>query len=157
MTSTTLMRIFAVSQAVMLSAWFGIMMYSIIFVQRFQLRSADPDAVEDIFQQIAHGARKMALQTIAVIAVTGTGLAVTRVLITPGPSAEWIVLMCAKLVLFLLACATFVYQSWWVWPKRIFAPPDEMPRVRREFLAAAVVIAVSLGSMIAVDVLAASV
>ncbi|MFH5207322.1 hypothetical protein ACHIPZ_03665, partial [Antrihabitans sp. NCIMB 15449] len=108
MTSTTLMRIFAVSQAVMLSAWFGIMMYSIIFVQRFQLRSADPDAVEDIFQQIAHGARKMALQTIAVITVTGTGLAVTRVLITPGPSAEWIVLMCAKLVLFLLACATFV-------------------------------------------------
>jgi hypothetical protein len=147
---------FAVIQTVVLAAWFGAMVYSIVMVQQFQLRAADPDEFEDVGQLMASGSRRRILRLAVLIAISGTGLAISRATDTPRPSTEWIVLMCIKLVLFVIACGAFAYQSWWVWPKRVFALPAEMPGVRRTFLITSLVMTVTLGLILAIDVIAAS-
>ncbi|MBJ8338363.1 MULTISPECIES: hypothetical protein [Antrihabitans] len=147
---------FAVFQTVVLAAWFGAMVYSIVVVQQFQLRVADPESYEDVGQLMASGSRRRILRLAFLIGVSGTGLAISRATADPGPSDTWVVLMCVKLALYVVACSAFAYQSWWVWPRRIFALPAEMPAVRRTFLITSLVMATALGLMLAVDVIAAT-
>jgi hypothetical protein len=148
---------FAVIQTVVLAAWFGSMVYSIVIVQQFQLRAPDPENYEDVGQQMASGSRRRITRLIVLITISGTGFAITRITADPGPSDTWITLMWVKLVLFVLAVCAFAYQSWWVWPRRIFALPAEMPAVRRTFLITSLFMAVMLGLVLAVDVVAATV
>jgi hypothetical protein len=146
---------FAAFQTLILAAWFGSMVYSIVIVQQFQLRAPDPETYEEVGQLMASGSRRRILRLIMLITVSGIGLAITRLTDDPGPGGTWIALMWVKLALFVLAVSAFTYQSWWVWPKRIFALPTEMPRVRRTFLITSLVMAVALGGILIVDVIAA--
>lgn len=147
---------FAVFQTVVLAAWFGAMVYSIVVVQNFQFHVADPENYEDVGQQMADGSRRRIARLAVLIAISGTAAAISRANVDPGPSTEWVVLMCVKLVLFVIAVGLFAYQSWWVWPQRIFALPAEMPAVRRKFFAISIGMAVALGLILAIDVIAAT-
>jgi hypothetical protein len=146
---------FAAFQTLILAAWFGSMVYSIVVVQQFQLRAPDPETYEEVGQQMASGSRRRILRLAVLIAISGTALAITRLTDDPGPSATWITLMWVKLALFVVAVSAFAYQSWWVWPRRIFALPAEMASVRRTFLVTSLVMAVALGGILVVDVMAA--
>jgi hypothetical protein len=146
---------FAAFQTIILAAWFGSMVYSIVVVQQFQLRAPDPETYEEVGQLMASGSRRRIARLAVLIAVSGTGLAITRLTHDPGPGDTWITLMWVKLALFVLAVSGFAYQSWWVWPRRIFALPAEMPAIRRTFLITSLFMAVMLGGILVTDVVAA--
>jgi len=152
-----LTNVFAVIQTVVLAAWFGSMVYSIVVVQQFQLRAPDPENYEDVGQLMASGSRRRIIRLIVLITISGVGFVITRLHRDPAPSDTWVTLMWVKLVLFALAVCAFTYQSWWVWPRRIFALPAEMPGVRRTFLVTSLFMAVMLGLILAIDVVAATV
>ncbi|WP_460695399.1 hypothetical protein [Nocardia thraciensis] len=149
-------NLFAVIQTLFLAVWFGSMVYSVVVVQRFQFDAGDPEELEEMGQMMADGSRQRILRLAIIAGICGVVAAISRAAHTPAPGGAWIWLMIAKLALFLVACAAFAFQSWWVWPKRIFARTEEMPEIRRTFFALSLTMAVTLGAILAIDVVAQS-
>jgi hypothetical protein len=59
------------------------------------------------------------------------------------------VLIAAKVILWLIALAIFCRVSWRLWPARIFAAPEELPAIRRQFRASAItMICIAAAAMI---------
>ena len=48
-------------------------------------------------------------------------------------SRTWLAVVLIKVTLFASAVVIFSYASWRLWPRRIFATPDELPAIRRRF------------------------
>ncbi len=122
----------AVSHALASAAWFGSMFYSLTVMQPRAKRYFDTlQEFEEFVATVAQGARWKVLSAFAFVAVTGAGLII---LARPAsPSRVWIALMTVKCVLFLAALAIFCYASWRLWPRRIFATPEELPSIQRAF------------------------
>lgn len=106
--------------------WIGAMVFSVFVLhpraERFFQRASE---FEDFIFHVVHGARWKVLAGIAAIAGSGAALTVTR-----GPLST---LLALKLALFAVSLGLFVYVSWVLWPRRVFAREDELAAVRRRF------------------------
>ncbi|WP_280397097.1 hypothetical protein [Nocardia carnea] len=149
-------NLFAVIQTLFLAVWFGSMVYSIVVVQQFQFTAEDPEEYEEVGQMMADGSRQRILRLAIIAGIAGAVAAMSRAMDTPAPSGAWVALMAVKVVLYIGAVTAFAIQSWRIWPKRIFALPGEMPGIRRTFFALSLTMAVLLGAILAIDVVAAS-
>jgi uncharacterized membrane protein len=122
----------AVAHALSSAAWFGAMFYSLTVMQPRAKRFFASDAeFEEFVATVAQGARWSVLAAFAFVAITGVGLIVVA---RPVPVTDaWLVIVALKVALFGLALAIFSYASWQLWPRRIFASPAELPRIRQQF------------------------
>lgn len=110
--------------------WIGAMVFSVFILhpraERFFQRSAD---FEDFIFSVVHGARYKVLAGIA--AIVGSGVAL--LLAGAAPPGPWRWLVAVKVALLLASLALFLYVSFALWPRRVFAREDELPAVRRRF------------------------
>lgn len=107
--------------------WVGAMGYSLFVVQPKLIRIVGGDVVrlEDAYRELAHGNRWRVVALIATLWATGIGL----VLLRPG---DW-ALVAVKAAALAGASALFWWVSWRAWPQRVFALPEELPRLQRNF------------------------
>ena len=118
--------------ALVAAAWFGAMIYSLAVLQPRAARFFASDReFEDFIATISDGARWKVLTACLLLAATGIGL--TIVLWRGAASPVWLALVTLKGALLLVALALFAYVSWWLWPARILAAPDEIPVFQRRF------------------------
>jgi Flp pilus assembly protein TadB len=104
--------------------WLGSMAYSLFVVQPKLSRMAggDPEKVEDLHRELAQGNRWPVVGLIATLWVTGALL--TQRLTFP---------VSLKAMALLVATALFYWVSWRAWPRRVFALPQELPALQRQF------------------------
>jgi Flp pilus assembly protein TadB len=107
--------------------WLGSMGYSLFVAQPrlARLVGHDPVRIEEIHRELAHGNRWRVVVLIATLWVTGAALAVLR----PG---GWIPLVVKGSAL-AAASVLFWWVSWRAWPRRVFALPEELPRLQLRF------------------------
>jgi hypothetical protein len=117
------------------AAWFGSIFYS-IFVLYPRMCRYFKDIVqrERFMLALAHGARWQMVSAIAIVALSGIGLALMP---RERMTNAWLLLMGMKTLL-LIASATFFWRiSWHWWPARLFALESELPAIHRRFRIAA--------------------
>jgi len=132
--------------------WFGSMAYSLFVVQpRLARALGDPVRAEEAYRALAAGNRWRVAGLIAVLALSGVGLA----LLHDGRSATWWLLVSAKAGLLLAASALFWWVSWRGWPRRVFARPAELPAEQARFRRVALVMATLVGAAFLLGVVAA--
>jgi uncharacterized membrane protein len=114
------------------AVWLGSMAFSLFILQpRARDYFGNESDLEAFFATVGHGARWKVLSALGVMAVTGIALAVVR---WPHPeSTWWFMLVGAKVVLFAAALGLFIHISWHLWPARLFASSQELPRLQRTF------------------------
>jgi len=114
------------------AAWFGAMFYSLVVLHPRARQFFRSDAeFEEFIATLANGARWKMLSGFATIGVSG--LVLIPFVRPHSWTRTWIALIAAKSALLLLAVGIFCYVSWWLWPSRIFATPDEIPAIQRKF------------------------
>lgn len=108
--------------------WLGAMVYSLVVVQprTASFFGSDDDAEEAFLTLLAGGNRWPVLALIAAIAATGLAL-----LVWDPPSPAGFALHVVKGIALIAATIVFVYVSWRLWPRRVFALPAERPAHRR--------------------------
>ena len=108
------------------------MAYSLVVVQPRAARffRAGSEERERFAVELAAGARRPVLAAIAVLAASGAGLVLAE---DGGRGAGWWALVGAKAVALAVAAALFAHVSWRLWPARLFATPDELPGLRKQF------------------------
>ncbi len=135
------------------AAWFGAMFYSLTVLHpRAALFFKDNERFEAFIANVSDGARWKVLGACLLIAISGLGL--TFINWPSSPSPLWLVLVGLKLALFLAALALFCYTSWWLWPARIFAAPEDIPTFQRKFRVIAQSLIVLVGLNLALGVAA---
>lgn len=138
------------------AVWLGAMAYSLIVVQpRAERLLADPQEYELFAATIAAGARWKVLAMMAALAGSGAGLTWAAIAEEGSPSPGWAALVTLKVVLLAGSLALFWYVSWCLWPRRLFALPDELPRVKRRFTVVAVALGATVAANFALGILAA--
>mgnify|MGYP002784858313 FL=1 len=110
--------------------WIGAMVFSVFVLhpraECFFQRSSE---FEDFIFHVVHGARWKVLSGIAAIVLSGGALAWAR-----APAASpWTALVAAKVGLLLVSLGLFLYVSFALWPRRVFARESELPAVRQRF------------------------
>jgi hypothetical protein len=108
----------------LLGGWLGSMLYSLMIVQPRAARffAGDDDAHEAFLVFLGAGNRRPVLAIIAAATVTAVLIAaLARVNVAA---------MLGAVVALAAATAVFVRVSWWLWPRRVFALPDERSRHR---------------------------
>jgi hypothetical protein len=128
--------VLAVTHVVVAASWLGAMGYSLGVVQPRAERLLGDERYEELASVLAHGARWAVLAMAAVLAATGGGLAAVAAS-ADGAPGWWLGLVLAKAALLAAAVAVFAHVSWRLWPRRIFALPGELPRLRHLFRVAA--------------------
>jgi hypothetical protein len=123
----------SLGHTVLASIWLGAMTYSLLVVQPRAAALLGQRRYEEFAAVIAAGARWSVLAVCAGLALTGVALAALRT----GESTSWWVVVAAKVALLTAALAIFGWVSWRLWPRRIFALPEEVPAVLRSFRIAA--------------------
>jgi uncharacterized membrane protein len=122
--------ILAIVHVLAAAGWFGAMCYSAFILhpraRRFFTNAADFEA---FIATVSDGARWKVLGTLALIGLSGTGLT----LLSGSRSPTWWVLIAAKSLFLLAALGLFVYVSWRLWPARVLALPNEIPRFQAIF------------------------
>jgi Flp pilus assembly protein TadB len=116
------------------AVWLGSMAYSLFVVQPRVARILAAGPAEDVYRELAAGNRWRVVALIAALALSGLAL----VPVVDHPRAWW-ALITAKIMLLVLATAAFYWVSWWGWPRRVFALPDELPAVQLRFRRVAIV------------------
>lgn len=114
------------------TAWFGAMFYSVTVLHPRAVPFFKKDTdFEAFITTVSAGARWKVLGACFLIAASGIGLAIIKWR-SPVPSI-WLVLVGLKLTLFLMALGLFSYTSWRLWPARVFATSEDIPRFQRKF------------------------
>src|SRR5215470_16985550 len=132
------------------------MAYSLLVVQpRTERFLGDPQRYEELAAMLAAGARWKVLGMMAALGVTGAGLVWLAATAEPAPSAWWITLVATKSMLLAASLVLFWFVSWRLWPRRLFALPDELPAIRRRFRLVAVALTATVAANFALGVLAA--
>lgn len=135
------------------AAWLGAMIYSLFVLQpKAAAFFKSPEDFEEFVAHVANGARWKVLAAFALIAASGAALAALRWRTPVSPL--WVAAVAAKTALLLVALAVFVYASWRLWPARIFAAGDEVPRFRRAFARVGLAMIALIGTAFALGVLA---
>lgn len=130
------------------AAWFGAIFYRTLIVdpKAFQYFH-DRAEYEHFSTHLAHGMRYVVSAGLLTCGLSGFILMGLRW----KPADEgWLMLMAAKVVVWLLACGLFAYVSWVHWPWRCFAAPQEFRSYRRQgiILAAGMVFLSGTGFML---------
>jgi hypothetical protein len=121
--------LFLVIHAALGAFLLGGALYSIMTVQpRAKAFFKDVRNFERFLANLAHGARWQFVGVLVVIVITG----LIEPWFAPHPFPWWICfgLKCALWIAILIC---FVYVSWYLWPRRIFATVQELPAIQREF------------------------
>jgi uncharacterized membrane protein len=126
------------------AAWFGSMFYSIFVLYPRMCRYFTAISERERFMlALSHGARWHMVSAIALVAVSGIGLAL---LPRERMTAAWLTLIGVKTAL-LIASAIFFWRiSWHWWPARLFALESELPTLHRRFRIAAACMFVMVGA-----------
>jgi uncharacterized membrane protein len=136
------------------AAWFGGMLYSLILVHpRAKSFFRNPRNLEEFIVTLAAGARWKVLGGCIIIAVTGLGLLGLPSL--NQKSAIRLGCMVAKTVLFVIAVSFFCHVSWKLWPARVLASDDEIPRYQRRFRYVAITLLALVALCMALGILGA--
>jgi hypothetical protein len=139
-----------------LASWFGCMCYSVMFVQRHPMRAREPAVWEVFVTEMVHGVRWVVMGTMAVIFPSWVAIIALRIA-DQGADPLWLSLVVAKSVLLVAVVLLFVYVSYHLWPLRIFALPDELPPIDRQFMNASQGLVLTLGGALAIGVFASHV
>ena len=133
----TLHFVLASAHALSSAAWFGSMFYSLTTMQpRARTYFASDLEFEAFVAHVAHGARWKVIGAFAFVTVTGAALIVVA---HPTPASDaWLAVIGIKAALLIAAVLIFSYASWRLWPRRVFATPQELPTIRRQFRIVAV-------------------
>lgn len=135
--------------------WLGAMAYSLVVVQpRLARMLGDPARVEDAQRELARGNRWPVLGLIAVLWLTGIGLAGVELAAggdggaggVGGIGGWWWVAVAGKAALLAAASGLFWWVSWRAWPRRVFALPDELPALQRRFRGVALAMLALVGA-----------
>lgn len=134
------------------AVWLGAMVYSLRVVQprAAAFFAQDDDAHEDFVTTLAARNRWPVLGLAGLLAVTGV---VAWALSASAPAAT--ALHAVKGLLLLAALSVFAYVSWRVWPKRLFALPEERTALRSTLRRAAYALTGLVGAAYALGVVAA--
>jgi hypothetical protein len=124
--------------------WIGAMVFSIFVLhpraeQYFQ-RGAD---FESFIFTVVHGARWKVFSGIVAILASGIGLCVWPGHAILADDALWLIVFAPKLALFCASAGLFVYVSWVLWPKRVFATAEELPAIKAHFIRVGVIMIVA--------------
>ena len=129
------------------------MFYSLTVLQpRAKAFFDDDQQFEEFVAIVSQRARWKVLSAFAVVLLSG--LALIPLSHPPSPSCWWLSLIVTKLVLFVAALIVFCYASWWLWPARIFATPEEIPAFQKRFRRVGIAMIVLVGLDLALGVLA---
>jgi hypothetical protein len=138
------------------AVWLGSMTYSLLVVQpRAERFLADPRRYEEFAATLAAGARWKVLGMMAALALCGGGLVWLAVAGEPRPTAWWTALIVAKAALLTAALGLFWYVSWRLWPRRLFALPEELPSLKRRFHVVALALTATVTAAFTLGILAA--
>jgi hypothetical protein len=121
----------AAAHVIVAAIWLGAMCYSIAVVQPRAARLLGFGRYEEFAATLANGARWIVIGMCAALALTGARLVALAA--ADRPSSGWVAVMIAKIVLLVVALGAFANVSWRPWPKRVFALPEELPRIHRAF------------------------
>ena len=133
------------THVVVASVWLGAMAYSLAVVQPRAARLLGPQRYEEFATVLANGARRVVFAMCAALAASGLGL-VAVAYASGRPGGGWLALMAAKTVVLAAALAVFSHVTWRLWPRRVFALPDELPALQSRFRAAAVTMLALVGA-----------
>ena len=112
------------------AVWLGAMAYSLAVVQPRSQRFIEDERRREAFAvELAAGARRPVLGVIALLAGSGAAL----VALEAAPGSGWWLIVGAKVALLAAAAALFWHVSWRLWPRRLFATPEELPALRGRF------------------------
>jgi hypothetical protein len=133
------------------AAWLGAMIYN-WFVLHPRARRHFPrdDDFEVFIATVSRGTRYPVLTVLVLIGLSGLVLLFFH---RPAIMATmWIALIAVKGVLYGVACVVFFHVSWYMWPARIFALPDEIPHIQITFrrVAAVMLAIVTLGMILGI-------
>jgi uncharacterized membrane protein len=112
------------------AALFGAMFYSIMIIQPKSRKYFSDQQFEEFIAFISNGARWKMLIGLASIALSGFLLIPFH---RDSPGKLWTILILSKIVVLIITVTLFCYVSWRLWPARIFATPEEIPRFQRLF------------------------
>ena len=123
---------FAIIHVLAGAIWLGSMFYSLFVLHpRARIYFNEETDFESFIATVSQGARWKVISAMGIIAVTGIALVLLR---WPLPSStQWGFLIVAKIALFIAAVCLFIYTSWHLWPTRVMALPDDIPRIQRKF------------------------
>jgi len=105
---------------------------------------------EDFIAFVSQGARWKVLGAFALVGLSGIAL----VPLTAPNDVRWTALVGVKGLLFGVALVVFSYTSWRLWPRRIMAGTEEIPRLQRTFRRVGVTMLLLTGSAFALGILA---
>jgi len=113
------------------AAMFGAMFYSITVIQpRARRYFQNPQDLEEFVAFISNGARWKVLSGFGLLGASGLALLIFH---HEALNRTGTALMIAKIFILLVAVSFFCFVSWRLWPARIFATPEEIPRFQRIF------------------------
>ena len=143
----------AVAHGLASAAWFGSMFYRLAVLQPRARAYFETDAEFETFvATIAQGARWKVLGAFTFVAATGAALVP---LTMPQPlTTGWLSMIATKVVLLLAALAMFCYASWRLWPARVFARPEDVPRLQARFKLVGISLICLVGASIALGIAA---
>jgi heme A synthase len=138
------------------AVWLGAMAYSLAVVQPRSQRFLDDERRREAFAvELAAGARLPVLGVIVLLA--GSGAALVALEAGDGPGSGWWAIVGVKVALLAAAAALFWHVSWRLWPRRLFAAPDELPHLRGHFRVVAWALLVLVGLEVVLGAAAATV
>jgi hypothetical protein len=137
----------------LLGVWLGAMLYSQLVVQprAAQFFGADDDDHEAFLVTLGAGNRRPVLAIIAALLVTGALITAAR-----SPNVAQPVLYAVEGVVMVAATAVFARVSWALWPRRVFALPDERPAHRAALRRHALALVALVGTAFAIAATAAA-
>ena len=133
------------------AAWFGAMLYSLAVLHpRARSFFGSSRQFEEFIAYLAAGARWKVLGSAAFIVVTGLGLLLLQVAGPPAPGTG--VCLVTKSILLVVAVSLFCFVSWVLWPARVLASAEEIPKFQRRFRIIAVTLLALVGASIVLGV-----
>jgi Na+-transporting NADH:ubiquinone oxidoreductase subunit NqrD len=141
----------AVAHIGLLALWLGSMLYSLLIVQPRAARffAADDDTLEEFLTVLGSGNRRPVVGIVVALFITGGALVAAI-----DPTANQAGLFATEGILLLVAAAVFARVSWRLWPRRVFALPDERPAHRRALHGHALAMVTLVGAAFVLTVLA---
>ncbi|NDL57536.1 hypothetical protein [Phytoactinopolyspora mesophila] len=111
----------AVAHIGLLAVWLGSMLYSLLIVQPRAARffAADDDTLEEFLTVLGSGNRRPVVGIVVALFATGGALAAVET----NTASE--VLFAVEGMLLAVAAFVFARVSWRLWPRRVFALPEE--------------------------------
>lgn len=152
---TTLRIALLVGHTLAGAVWLGAMVYSLRVVQPRAARffAGDDEAHEDFLTTLAARNRWPVLGLAGLLAATGIA---AYAMAPDAVTTAGLALHAVKGLLLLAALSVFVYVSWRVWPKRLFAlPGEERTALRSALRRAAYTLTGLVGAAYALGVVAA--